>query len=87
MKLWCKWCEKVDRHNAKLDYAASMEAWGYDTPLLPIFEGILLGLIVVLGFYLKDKNLVYAICSGVKTFIASSLILGTGLYVNWKVYE
>lgn len=85
--MWKKWCEAVDRHNSKLDYATSMEGWSYYTPLIPLMEGFILGLLVTFGLMLNNKELLYSICIGFKYTIMSSSLLGLAFYVNWKINE
>ena len=87
MKIWKKWCKKVEEHNKPLleDWATSDEIWSPYTIFAPIIFGVFL--FIYLGFFMlaSDSGCNWTLCAVLSLF--GAMILGLGMLVSWKAYS
>lgn len=79
MKIWKLWCDKVDKHNEKIEdsWAACDERWSPYYIFLPI---------VVFSFIFLTMSR-FAIKYALIVAFIISLATTIFMYINWKIYE
>jgi heme/copper-type cytochrome/quinol oxidase subunit 4 len=80
-----KYCEAVDKHNAKQTYATAEECWSYGTIFIPIILAVLITAVATAVAYATSNSLSFA--SIIVVFIASLFIMGGMYALNWKAYD
>lgn len=81
MKLWKRWCKKVEEHNSRLGYGDYEEAWSPFTIFYPILLSSLIGFFVCAFSNSFTKELF------IPAFLISAIILGIAYFINWKIYD
>lgn len=90
MKIWKKWCKKVEAHNNNLTYVNYEESWSpftIFTPIMYFFLWILLLFLILLTQRCVSFNVYflikYSVIGGLICFCLSSIFL----FLNWMLNE
>lgn len=82
MKLWSRWCQKVEEHNSKLDGYVDMEEFWHPCD---IFNPAIIS--VLIAFFTCGLADAFSIKNFMFSFIFSLIAMSLAYFANWKLNE